>query len=200
MHTKLKNIVMNRLRIRTLSPSKIAPSSLSQGIIAKLLGSRLNFGKLIFASTLSVGKISTVPRMAAGTLLTKGSVILMRFGAGGTIRRLMSTIRSKRLDGSRLSTGYHGMLVCGCVLNLEGHRPRLQIDKVDCHVGARRTRILTTGLHHSTIAMLGGCFSILPLTPIRNSVTILDVKRGRTSTPFIRTVGGGTNVDRFRLP
>lgn len=183
VHTKLKNVVIKRLHMPRLRPSELATTSLSQDIIASILGERLNFHKLIFASTLTVGTMSNRHSIATGTLQTNGSVILINESVRRTLRAIVTTVSQKSLDISRIRTGYHGVLACGCLLKLS-RRGEVSTSKLGKHVRAIRMRTLTDGLHFTKIAMLHGGFDAVPL-PTSRSATVLYMNERGSSRPFV---------------
>lgn len=198
VHTKIDNVVMKRLRMPIVRPVNSLPSSLSHGIICKLLARRLTFGKLVFASTLTVGKITNGGDMYLRTLRTKGSVILTPHELGRRVSTMLRTIRGKRLPRRRVGTGYQGMLACGCVLKLR-HGPFIGLSKLKAHVGAPRAHSLVDELGLTTVAILGGGGSMLPLRPSLGRTTVLGMNGPRRVRPFSHGVGGCASFTHFRL-
>lgn len=198
VHTKLKKVVIKRLRIPAVRPRGKLPSSLSHGMISNLLIGSLNFRKLIFASTLTVGKMSNGRDVYLRTLGTNGSLLLIPQHVGRRIRTILTTIGGKRLARGRVRTGYHGMLGCGCTLKLRGG-PRMRLSNLKAHVGAPGAHSLVHQLGLTTVAILSGQSRMLPLSPSVNRITILGIKRTRRVQPFLGRLSRCAHPIRFRL-
>lgn len=200
VHTKLDKVVMKRLRIPIVRPLKKLPSSLSHGIICNLLARRLTFGNLVFASTLTVEKMSNGADIDLRTLGTNGSVMLTPEGLGARITTIVRTISHNRLSHRSVSHGYQGMLACGCMLNL-GEGPTVRLSKLKDHVGAPRAHSLVQHLGLTTVAMLGGGNGVLPL---RSSgrvppVTLLRMNSIKRASVFTGRLRGRASLIHFHL-
>lgn len=170
--TKLKNVVMKRLRMPRLNGG---PTSVSSRVVCGLLYQRLNFRNLIFASTLRVGNVSRGRGVYTRTLVTNGSLLLTPHGLGERLSNILGTMGDKGLSRRLVARGYHGMLACGCILKLGGG-PRVRLSKLRGQLGHPRAGRLVLHLRGTTVAIPTGMGKVLPLSSGLEKAIILGVK------------------------
>lgn len=199
VHTKMNNVVIKRLRIPIVRPVNKLPSSLSHGIMCSLLASRLTFGKLVFASTLTVENMSNGKGIDLRTLRTNGSVMLTPHGLGTRIPTILTTIRGNRLDQRSVRDGYHGMLACGCTLKLDGGGC-IRLSNLRRQIGDPRTHSLIHQLGLTTVAILGGGSRMLPLRASGSrGVTLLRMNSPNRARTLTGRVAHCTSLIHFHL-